>query len=163
MKEEDIKANHKKLKRFIVKVEALFKCNNCDHGWSSHMATIVVDIHKREVDRCGCRQKCRECVGRWSIPEFTEDRFKKIMGGVITKYWERKEKIDEGDGDDDDDDDEDDDDDDDNDDDDDDDDDDVDDDDGDYVVIGGNHRGNPRAPHEQSLCERCKKLGRPCW
>ena len=22
---------------------------------------------------------------------------------------------------------------------------------------------NPRAPHEQSLCERCMELGRPCW
>ena len=26
-----------------------------------------------------------------------------------------------------------------------------------------NYRGNPQAPHEQSLCERCMKLGRPCW
>ena len=24
-------------------------------------------------------------------------------------------------------------------------------------------RGNPRGPHEESLCERCEELGRPCW
>ena len=149
MKEEDIKANHKNLKPFIVKVEALFKCNNCDHGWSSHMATIVVDIHKREVDRDGYRQKCRECVGScWSSPKFTERRFKEIMEGVTTKYWERQKKIDEGDNDDDDDDDGD---------------DNEDDDDSDCVVIGDKHWGNPRSPHEHSLCERCKKLGKPCW
>jgi len=24
-------------------------------------------------------------------------------------------------------------------------------------------KGNPRRPHEQSLCERCEELGGPCW
>lgn len=23
--------------------------------------------------------------------------------------------------------------------------------------------GNPRAPHEESLCERCQELGKSCW
>ena len=35
---------------------------------------------------------------------------------------------------------------------------------GDSTLIDGNERrGNPRRPHEQSLCERCTELGRPCW
>ena len=164
MKGENIKADHKKLKCYTVKVEALFQCSRCDHGWSSHMATIVVNLGKRKVNRFKCGQGCRNCVGSWSMPKFTEDRFKEIMDGVTAKYWERKERIDGDDNDDNDNDDDDNDDDNDDDDDDDDDDDNGDDeDDNDYVVVGDKRRGNPRAPHEQSLCQRCKKLGRPCW
>ena len=36
--------------------------------------------------------------------------------------------------------------------------------DGNNTVVDCNvERGNPRAPHEESLCERCEELGRPCW
>ena len=35
--------------------------------------------------------------------------------------------------------------------------------DGNTMVDDDRHRGNPRAPHNQSLCRRCVKLGRPCW
>ena len=31
------------------------------------------------------------------------------------------------------------------------------------TLADDNHWGNPQAPHEQSLCERCINLGRPCW
>ena len=31
------------------------------------------------------------------------------------------------------------------------------------LVDGGLRIGNARGPHEESLCERCQELGRPCW
>ena len=37
------------------------------------------------------------------------------------------------------------------------------DDDNDEPIDNNWFRGNPRAPHEQSLCRRCIKLGKPCW
>ena len=30
-------------------------------------------------------------------------------------------------------------------------------------IDNGRYRGNPQPPHEQSLCKRCIKLGKPCW
>ena len=40
-----------------------------------------------------------------------------------------------------------------------------DDDDDDYntMVDDDRRRGKPRAPHAQSLCKRCMKLGKHCW
>ena len=61
-------------------------------------------------------------------------KLEEIMEKVITKYWERRRSSNDGDGD------------------------------GDSTLVDGNvRRGNPRRPHEQSLCERCAELGRPCW
>ena len=35
---------------------------------------------------------------------------------------------------------------------------------GDQTLVDNDVRtGNARGPHEQSLCERCQELGRPCW
>ena len=34
---------------------------------------------------------------------------------------------------------------------------------GDSTLVDNVRRGNPQAPHEQSLCERCQQLGKPCW
>ena len=134
MKESGIIVNrtdHKKLKYFTVKVEALFACYNCDKPWSSHMGTIVVDLWECKVNRNNCRQRCKECIGSWAWPRLTEDRFKEVMDRVITKYWDRNKQDDDGNG--------------------------------STLVDGDKHTGNPRAPHEQSLCERCMKLGRACW
>lgn len=57
-----------------------------------------------------------------------------VMKKVISKYHERQESLDSGNAN------------------------------GDSTLVDGNvQRGNPRRPHEQSLCERCEELGRPCW
>ena len=128
------------LKYFTVKAEALFRCDNCGSMWSSHMATIVVDLYKCRVNRSNCQQRCRMCTESWAWPRLTEDRFRKIMNRVITKYWDRSKQ---------------------------DDDDDngivVDDDDDSTIVDEDKHTETPQGPHQQSLCERCMKLGRPCW
>ena len=35
---------------------------------------------------------------------------------------------------------------------------------GDNTLVDNDmRRGNTRGPHEESLCERCQELGRPCW
>ena len=60
-------------------------------------------------------------------------KLEEVMEKVITKYRERRGSSDGGG-------------------------------DGDSTLVDGNvRRGNPRSPHEQSLCERCEELGRPCW
>ena len=127
--------DHKKLKYFTIKVEALFECHNvsCDNVWSSHKATIVVDLLECKVNRSDCEQRCRKCpTESWICPKLTEDRFKEAIDRVIAKYWERKINNDE-------------------------------DDDGSAVIDNDRYRGKSRLPHEQSLCKRCIKLGRPCW
>ena len=35
---------------------------------------------------------------------------------------------------------------------------------GDHTLVDSDARmGSARGPHEQSLCERCQELGKPCW
>ena len=122
-------ADHKKLKYFTTKVEALFKCPKCGHSWSSHMATVVVDLLKCKTNKFGCEQRCRSCPEGWDPPKFSEDRFKEVVDRVIAKYWERKSQ----------------------------------DNDNSTPIDNDRYRGNPQAPHEQSLCRRCITLGKPCW
>lgn len=120
----------KKLIYFTVKVEALFKCGSCKRSWSSHMATIKIDLYKCKVDRRNCRQRCIRCTSvdeGWANPKLTEDRFKDAIERVIIKYRKREMQNDDG------------------------------------LVDNDGHQGNPQAPHEESLCERCMILGRPCW
>ena len=141
MEENDITAgdfDQEKLKHYTIQVEALFKCRTakCDNAWSSHMATIKVDLYKCKVDKSDCEQRCRKCPDGWVPPNLTEDRFKEAIDRVIAKFWERKNENGNDDDDDDDD---------------------------DSIITDNRHRGNPRAPHEESLCKRCIKLGRPCW
>ena len=97
------------------------------------MATVVVDLYKCKVNKSDCEQRCKKCSQSWISPKFTKDRFKEAIDRVITKYWERKNQNDD------------------------------DDDAASTLVEDDKRRGNPRSPHEQSLCKRCKKLGRPCW
>ena len=132
MEENDIRvtnADHKKLKHFTIKVEALFKCHKCGRGWSSHMATVVVDLLECKAKKSDCQQRCKICPEGWVPPKFTEDRFKEAIDRVIAKYWERKSQ------------------------------------DNDNItpIDNDRYRGNPQAPHEESLCKRCIKLGKPCW
>ena len=122
-------ADHKKLKYFTIKVEALFECHKCGRTWSSSMATVVIDLLECKANKSDCQQRCKICPEGWVPPKFTEDRFKEAIDRVIGKYWERKSQ------------------------------------DNDNITPIDNdwYRGNPRAPHEESLCERCTTLGKPCW
>ena len=132
LEENDITVSYsdpKLLQCFTIQVEALFACHDCDNAWSSHMATIKIDLFEREVNRSDCHQRCKKCPESWISPKMTEDRFKEAVDRVITKYWERKKKTDEDD----------------------------------KEIDNDQYSGNPQAPHEQSLCKRCIKLGRPCW
>ena len=122
--------DHKNLKYFTIKVKALFKCDECGKVWSSHMATIVVDLLECKANKSDCEQRCRRCPESWIPPKFTKDQFKEAIDMVITKYWERKNQIDNDDS---------------------------------TPIDNDRYRGNPRSPHEQSMCKRCIKLGRPCW
>ena len=79
------------------------------------------------------RQKCKRCRNRLWVYPFFH--LINVMEKVIAKYKERKESLERGNhgG-------------------------------SDNTVVDSNvERGNPRAPHEQSLCERCEELGGPCW
>ena len=103
MEENDITVSYTdldKLKcRFTIQVEALFTCHDCDNAWSSHMATIKIDLFECKVNRSDCQQRCRKCPESWISPKMTEDRFKEAVDRVITKYWENKNRND-GDNDD---------------------------------------------------------------
>ena len=123
--------DHKKLKSCTIKVEAMFKCGYCGKAWSSHTATIVVDLVRCKTNKFGCKQRCKNCPEGWTLPKLTKDRFKEAIVRVISKYWERKNQND--------------------------------DDNASTLADDDNHWGNPQAPHEKSLCERCMKLGHPCW
>lgn len=88
--ENDIEVNEDDpnyLKHFTVRGEALFECDGCDSRWSSHNATIKVDLLSHNVSR-KYTQKCRLC-DHWAGPQFTKDRFQKIINKVISKYEER--------------------------------------------------------------------------
>ena len=79
------------------------------------------------------RQRCKRCRKRPWVKPFIH--LTNVMEKVIYKYKERKESLDRGERGH-----------------------------GDNTVVDSNvERGNPRAPHEESLCERCEELGRPCW
>ena len=106
LEENDITVSctdHKKLKYFTIKGEALFKCSDCNHAWSSYMGTMVVDLYECRAKKHGCKQRCKKCPGSWIVPRFTEDQFRKAIDRVIAKYWERKSQDDDDDDDDDDD------------------------------------------------------------
>ena len=124
------------LRCYTVKVNASFECDICDRRWSSHMATIVVNLYECKVDRFSCGQRCKECFTSWRYPKFTEHQFEEIIDRVIAKYWERKSQDDDGDGGADSD---------------------------NNTLVDDKHTGNQQILHEQSLCERCITLGRPCW
>ena len=98
------------------------------------MATILVDLYERRANKSDCEQRCKRCPESWIVPRFTEGRFKEAIDRVIAKYWERKSQDDDND---------------------------------DGIIMvdddDDSKEGNPRAPHDQSLCARCMKLGRPCW
>ena len=97
------------------------------------MATILVDLYESRANKTDCEQRCKRCPESWIVPRFTEDQFKKVIDRVIAKYWERKNQLCDDDAD------------------------------GNTLVDDDRHRGNLQAPHDQSLCRRCMKLGRPCW
>ena len=120
------KDDHKKLKKYTVKVRGVYKCK-CGRTWSSHKTTIKIDIFHKHLTKV-YRQRCKRCK-RWASPSFN---LEEVMEKVIAKYCERS--ADDGDTN------------------------------GDSTLVDSNvHRGNPRSPHEESLCERCMELGRPCW
>ena len=133
LKENDIIINyvdHKNLKYFTVRGKALFECVICNFRWSSHNATIKVDLYRRRVVK-SYAQKCKRCYN-WVSPKFTADQFREVIGRVIQNYHNRKSQL-------------------------------LDDGDIDTLIVDNTYERNPQAPHEQSLCERCAELGRPCW
>ena len=86
----------KKLKYFVVCVEALFICESCNTIWSSHHATIGINLYGCRVDKY-YKQLCNKCINSWTIPKFTVDRFKEAIDSVIKKYWKRKRQDDDSD------------------------------------------------------------------
>ena len=75
------------LKHFTIKGEALFECEECDTRWSSYNATIKVDLLAQNISR-KYTQKCKTCE-YWATPQFTRDRFQRIINCVIGKYEDR--------------------------------------------------------------------------
>ena len=83
------------LKYFTIKAAAVFQCPNCGKAWSSHMATIKVDLYACKICK-KYKQTCKSC-NDWIPPKFTEYRFKEAIDRVVTKYWERKRQYDDDD------------------------------------------------------------------
>ena len=79
--------DHNYLKYFTVRGEALFECDECDSRWSSYNATIKVDLLDKNISR-KYTQKCKTCE-YWATPQFTRDRFQRIINRVIEKYEDR--------------------------------------------------------------------------
>ena len=77
-----------KLKYFTVRGEGLFECGGCDNRWTSHNASIKVDLFKKCVSR-KFKQRCKFCPNHWATPYFTADRFEEIMDKVVSKYESR--------------------------------------------------------------------------
>ena len=75
------------LKYFTIRGEALFECDVCDSHWSSYNATIKVDLLAQNISR-KYTQKCKTCEC-WASPQFTRDRFQRIINQVIEKYKNR--------------------------------------------------------------------------
>ena len=80
--------SHQKLKYFTVRGEGLFECKGCDNRWTSHNATIKVDLFKKCISK-KFRQRCKHCPTQWATPFFTDDRFEEIMEKVADKYKRR--------------------------------------------------------------------------
>ena len=88
------KYDHQKLKHFTVRGEGLFECGACDNRWTSHNATIKVDLYKKCIAR-KFTQRCKLCPTQWLTPSFTDDRFEEIMEKVAEKYEKRMVEDDE--------------------------------------------------------------------
>ena len=88
------KYDHQKLKYFTVRGEGLFECEGCDNRWTSHNATIKVDLFKKSIAR-KFTQRCKYCPKQWATPSFTDDRFEEIMDKVAEKYEKRMVEDDE--------------------------------------------------------------------
>ena len=87
--------DHRNLKYFTVRVEAFFRCENCNTMWSSHNAIIGVNLYGCRVDK-NYRQRCKNCMN-WVIPELTIDLFKEAIDSIVKKYWQRKGQDDDSD------------------------------------------------------------------
>ena len=79
-----------KLKYFTVRGEGLFECKSCNNRWTSHNATIKVDLIQKCVSR-KFTQRCKYCSNQWATPFFTDDRFEEIMDKVADKFKSRVE------------------------------------------------------------------------
>ena len=75
------------LKFFTVRGEALFECDECNSRWSSCNSTIKIDLFTQNITR-KYTQKCKIC-DYWATPQFTRDRFERVMNKVIDKYEDR--------------------------------------------------------------------------
>ena len=85
------KYGHHKLRYFTVRGEGLFECGGCANRWTSHNATIKVDLFKKFVSR-KFTQRCKYCPNQWATPLFTDDRFEEIMDKVAEKHESRLEE-----------------------------------------------------------------------
>ena len=82
------KYDHHKFRYVTVRGEGLFECGGCDNRWTSHNATIKVDLYKKCLSR-KFTQRCKYCPKHWATPFFTDDRFEEIMDKVAEKYENR--------------------------------------------------------------------------
>ena len=78
------------VKYSTVKGEAYFECSNCNFRWSSHNATIKVDLYHRQVLK-KYRQRCYKCGSYWALPCFRSSEFKKTVKKLAGHIYTVKE------------------------------------------------------------------------
>ena len=84
------KYSQQKMKYFTVRGEGLFECESCNNRWTSHNATIKVDLFRKSVSK-KFKQRCKRCPTQWVTPFFTDDRFEEMMDKVADKFKSRLE------------------------------------------------------------------------
>ena len=75
---------------FTVTVEAQFECSKCNFKWSSHNATIKIDLRRRCISK-KYRQKCKRCSSYWAIPRIRSDKLKSIIKKVMEHIWKMED------------------------------------------------------------------------
>ena len=72
---------------FTVMVDAEFECRKCIFKWSSHNATIKIDLRGCCISK-KYRQKCKRCSGFWSLPCIKSDELKSVIEKIMEHVWD---------------------------------------------------------------------------
>lgn len=71
---------------FTVMVEAQFECSKCNFKWSTHNATIKVDLRRRCISK-KYRQRCKRCNSFWALPRIRSDKLKSVVEKIMDHCW----------------------------------------------------------------------------
>ena len=75
---------------FTVMVDAEFECRKCLFKWSSHSATIKIDLGYRCISK-KYRQRCKRCNSFWALPRIRSDKLKSLVEKIMKHLWKMEE------------------------------------------------------------------------